>query len=179
MTTILLVDDEPNILKSLKRAMHREDWTVLTYDNPETALEELSYTPVDLVISDYRMPQMTGVEFLSDFKHQHPQAVRLILSGQADLQGLMDAINAAEVYRFILKPWNDAELLVTVKQALEFNRLKQENIELAETVRNQSRELKAQLNELKRLEKDSPGITQVNWSSDGSIDLSDEFEDES
>lgn len=177
MTTILLVDDETNILRALKRALKREDWNVITYDNPAQALEELALTPIDLVLSDYRMPQMTGVEFLSDFKAMQPDAIRLILSGQADLQGLLDAINAAEVYRFILKPWNDTDLIITLKNALDYQRLQRENRELADTVRNQSRAIKAQLSELRRLEQESPGITQVKWDENGLIDLSSEFED--
>ena len=177
MTTILLVDDETNILKALKRALKRENWNIITYDNPAQALEELALTPVDLVLTDYRMPQMTGVEFLTDFKAMQPDAIRLILSGQADLQGVLDAINAAQVYRFILKPWNDEELVYTLKNALEFQRLQRENRELAETVRNQSRAIKAQISELRRLENESPGITRVKFDENGIIDLSSEFED--
>lgn len=177
MTTIALVDDEPNVLKSLQRCLGRQGWTLHTFTSPQEALLEMSDMKVDLVLSDYRMPRMTGVEFLSEFKEQHPEAVRLVLSGQTDLSGLMNAINAAEIFRFILKPWNDEELIITLKQALEYNRLQTENRELADLVRSQKRELMAQMNELQRLEKESPGITQVNWSEDGSIDLSQEFED--
>ncbi len=174
MTTILLVDDETNILKSLKRALHSSGWEILTYSHPDQALEALSFTQVDLVISDYRMPEMTGVAFLSEFRKQHPDTVRLILSGQADIGGLLGAINSAEVFRFITKPWNDDELRITIEQALEFNRLKQENERLAETVRQQSKEIKTHLSELRRLENESPGITQVDWNDDGSITLTDE-----
>lgn len=177
MTTIALVDDELNVLKSLKRCLGRQGWTLLDFTSPQEALQELDGKNIDLVLSDYRMPGMTGVEFLSEFKALHPEAVRLVLSGQTDLSGLMNAINAAEIFRFILKPWNDDELVITLKQALEYNRLQRENRELADLVRTQKRELMAQMNELQRLEKESPGITQVNWSEDGSIDLSQEFED--
>lgn len=177
MTTIALVDDEPNILKSLSRTFRPEKWTILTYDDPEVALIELQDKDVDLIISDYKMPAMTGVQFLNSFKENNPDAIRLILSGQADLAGLVGAINSAQVFRFILKPWNDEELLVTIKQALEFNRLQKENNELAEIVRSQSSTLRAQLDELKRLEKASPGITQLNLDEDGVIDLSDEYSD--
>lgn len=177
MTTIALVDDELNVLKSLKRCLGRQGWTLLDFTSPQEALQELDGKNIDLVLSDYRMPGMTGVEFLSEFKQLHPEAVRLVLSGQTDLSGLMNAINAAQIFRFILKPWNDDELVITLKQALEYNRLQRENRELADLVRTQKRELMAQMNELQRLEKESPGITQVNWSEDGSIDLSQEFED--
>jgi len=177
MTKIVLVDDDENILRSLKRALARQKWTVLTFSNPEQALEELAFTEVDLVISDYRMPGMSGVEFLKAFKETHKDTIRLILSGQADLDGLMEAINEVEVYRFITKPWNDSELVMMIRQALEFNRLQQENRKLADIVRAQSKTLQTQLTELKRLESESPGITHIDWDEDGSIDLSNEYSD--
>ncbi len=178
MTTILLVDDEINILRALRRVLSKEGWEILTYDNPQQALEELAYQPVDLVISDYRMPQMTGAEFLAEFREIQPDAIRLILSGQADMAGLIEAINSAMIYRFISKPWDDDELLITVRQALRFNELERENRKLAEMVRNQSKAIQMQLQELRRLEQLHPGITEVSWDADGRIDLSQEFDDE-
>ena len=171
MVTIALIDDEPNILKALKRALGRESWHILTFENPTVALEELSNQKVDLIITDYIMPHMNGVEFLKHFIPQHPESLRIILSGQADLQGLMDAINTIGIYRFILKPWNDDDIRLTIKQALAFNQLEQENKALLET-------LKLQSNELKRLEAESPGITQLKLNDDGYIDMSAEFEEE-
>ena len=171
MVTIALIDDEPNILKALKRALGREKWNILTFDNPAIALEELRHKKIDLIITDYKMPQMTGVEFLKRIAPQHPEALRIILSGQADLKGLMDAINTIGIYRFILKPWNDDELRLTIKQALAYNQLEQENIPLLETVKLQS-------NELNRLEKESPGITKLKLNDDGCIDMSAEFDEE-
>jgi len=178
LITIALIDDEPNILKALKRALGREHWNILTFDDPVTALDELTNTEVDLVISDYKMPQMTGVDFLKLFSKQHPDTLRIILSGQADLKGLMDAINTVGVYRFILKPWNDDELRLTIKQALAFSQLEKENRELVETVKKQSKTLQSQLSELNRLERESPGITKIDLNEDGYIDMSAEFEDE-
>ncbi len=171
MTTLVLVDDEVNILKALKRMLASEGWDIYAFDDPEQALASKDLVDVDLVISDYRMPQMNGVEFLRKFKQQHPEAIRLLLSGQTDIAGMMGAINTAEVYRFIMKPWNDEEIKITIKQALAFNHLLKENERLAQTVRRQSRLLRSQLSELKRLEAESPGITQVDWNDDGSINL--------
>ncbi|MCP5206247.1 MAG: response regulator [Hahellaceae bacterium] len=171
MTIIALVDDEPNILKALQRVLMKELWEIRTYSNPIEALEDRDIHSVDLVLSDYRMPEMNGVEFLSEFRKLNPTAIRLILSGQADMTGLLTAINQAEVYRFITKPWDNEELVITLKQALEVNFLRQENERLAQTVRKQSQQLRSQLSELKRLEKESPGITQVDWNDDGSISL--------
>tara|TARA_R110001592_G_scaffold181747_1_gene424598 strand:+ start:18028 stop:18570 length:543 start_codon:yes stop_codon:yes gene_type:complete len=178
MTIIALVDDEPNILKALKRALHRHFPNILTFDNPETALTELTYSHVDLIISDYKMPFMTGVEFLTQFKQSHPDCLRMILSGQADIQGVLDAINTVGIYRFLLKPWNDEELIVNIQNALAYNKLEQENKELLRTVKEQSIIMNSQLSELKRLERESPGITQVDLNEDGCIDLSGEYLDD-
>lgn len=177
MTTIALVDDEPNILKALKRALQRHFPNILTFDNPETALSELTYTHVDLIISDYQMPQMTGVEFLSQFKQSHPDSLRMILSGQADMKGVLAAINTVGIYRFIVKPWNDEELIINIQSALAYSKLDQENKELLRVLKEQSTILSTQLSELKRLERESPGITQINLNEEGCIDLSDDFLD--
>lgn len=173
MTHIVLVDDEANILKSLTRALSKQQWKVSTFTSPTEALEQLSENTIDMVISDYRMPEMDGVEFLSLFRQKHPEAVRIILSGQADVDSVMAAINRAEVYRFITKPWDNYELLITLEKALEFNQLRLENEALANTVRKQSVQIETQLNELRRLERESPGITQVKWNDDGSISIED------
>lgn len=175
MTTIALVDDEPNILKALKRALQRHFPNILLFDNPETALSELTYTNVDLIISDYQMPQMTGVEFLTQFKQSHPDSIRMILSGQADMQGVLNAINTVGIYRFLVKPWNDDELIINIQSALAYSKLARENKDLIRVLKEQSAIMNAQLSELKRLERDTPGITQINLNKDGCIDLSSDF----
>lgn len=175
MTTIAIVDDEINILNALKRSLRRQGWEILTYSDPQVALNELSERHFDLVISDFRMPALNGVELLLKLKEISPDSIRIILSGQSDMNAVLDAINKAEVYRFILKPWNDDELGMTLLNALHYSELIQENKRLAETVREQRSKLQQQLQELKRLEKDSPGITKVDLDEDGMIDLSDEF----
>lgn len=179
MATIALVDDEPMILKSLGRLLRKTDWRVLTFDDPAAALTELKHEVVDLVVSDYRMPAMNGVEFLNQFKRTHPDTLRIILSGQADMKGVLSAVNESEVYRFILKPWEDEELLITLKTALKYNEILRENTRLAETVRKQEDRLHRQQIELQRLEREMPGITRVERDEDGSIDLSDEVGDSS
>lgn len=178
MVNIALIDDELNVLRALQRALRGENYTISLFEDPGKALQALADQPVDLVISDYRMPQMNGVQFLDQFRQLQPDAVRLILSGQADLEGVMGAINRAEVFRFITKPWNNDELRIVISQALEFNRMRLENDRLANIVREQERQIKLQQGELERLERESPGITHVDWSDDGSIDLSGELEDD-
>ncbi|WP_148861351.1 response regulator [Marinobacter fonticola] len=177
MPTIVLVDDDSLILKSLGRLFRKEKWRILSYDDPKQALVSLADEEVDLVISDYRMPQMNGVEFLSQFKVSHPDSLRIVLSGQADMNGVLKAVNESEVYRFILKPWEDEELLITIRNALKFNELIKENARLADVVRRQRDRLKRQQDELNRLETEMPGITRVERNEDGLIDLSGEFDD--
>lgn len=177
MPTIALIDDEELILKSLNRLLRKTNWEVLTFSNPLDALETLNGQNVDIVVSDYRMPQMSGVDFLNQFKKDHPDTIRIILSGQADMQGILNAVNQSEVYRYVLKPWEDEELLHTLRTALKFNDLLRENAELAEIVRIQRDKLKRQQSELNRLEQEMPGITQIKRDADGMIDLSDEAND--
>ncbi|MBU2708656.1 response regulator [Zooshikella marina] len=175
MTTIAIVDDEPNILNALKRTLRRQGWNIVTYSDPLLALNELTELHFELIISDFRMPSMNGVELLLKLKKFRPDAIRIVLSGQSDMKAVLDAINKAEVYRFILKPWNDDELVMTLVNALKYADLLQENKQLAETVRLQRSKLEKQIAELKRLEKESPGITRVNFDKEGMIDLSDEY----
>ncbi|MDX1754626.1 MAG: response regulator [Marinobacter sp.] len=177
MSTIALIDDEELILKSLSRLLRKTDWEVLTFSNPADALGALADREIDIVVSDYRMPQMSGVEFLNRFKQDHPDTLRIILSGQADMQGVLNAVNESEVYRYMLKPWEDEEFLHTLKTALKYNDLLRENAELAEIVRVQRSRLKRQQAELERLEREMPGITHLERDADGLIDLSDEAND--
>ena len=124
--TILIVDDEPNVLKSLKRLLVDTDYNILMAQSGEEGLEKLKERKIDVVISDYRMPGMNGVEFLSKVKEQSPDTMRLILSGYADAVAIVEAINEGQVYRFITKPWNDQELLTTISTSLEQHNLQQE-----------------------------------------------------
>lgn len=176
MSVIVIIDDEINILKSIQRVLRHEPWEILTYNDPQEAIRELSgRLDIDVIISDYRMPQMNGVELLQALKEQCPDSIRMILSGQVDMEAVLNAINKAEVYRFIMKPWNDDDLIITIKNAIAHNLLIKDNKRLAETVRTQHKEINRHVAELKRLERESPGITQVDRGEDGSIDLTDEF----
>ncbi len=116
---ILLVDDEPNVLRALQRVFHQENYQVVTAGNGQEALDLLSREPFHLVISDYMMPVMNGGELLRQAKALHPELIRIMLTGHADTGAIMSAINEGAVYKFILKPWNDDDLRVTVALALE------------------------------------------------------------
>ena len=178
MSRILIVDDEESILKSLRRLLSLTPCTAgevtykLTVDicsSPKEALEKARHTAYDLVLSDFRMPVMNGVQFLKALREIQPDAARLILSGYADLNGLIDAINEAGIIRFISKPWNDYELVSTLGQVLALRDLSLENQRLADQARLTMGSISEEEIERKRLEASEPGITQVNWGPDGSV----------
>lgn len=166
---LVLVDDEENVLRALRRVFAPQGYVIETFSDPTVALEKARAGVVDLVISDYRMPQMDGVSFLTEYRKYQPDAMRMILSAFTDLEALLGAINRAQIFRFVSKPWNDDELRLTAGQALEMRRLMQENQRLADVVRAQQGLLSKQEFELRRLEEENPGITKVNWGPDGTI----------
>jgi response regulator RpfG family c-di-GMP phosphodiesterase len=144
--TILVLDDEENILKSVKRLFHSSsDIECLTSTDPYEAQDLLKNRRIDLVISDERMPKIKGHLFLAFVKEHYPFTVRIILTGYAEPEVLSAAINRGEVYRFIQKPWDDKELVLTVKRALEHGKLIREHHELEEELKRKNRELE-QLN---------------------------------
>lgn len=116
---LLLVDDEEPILASLKRSIRNEGYTIDAYSDPAEALKQARRTAYDLVISDYRMPEMNGVDLLIKIRELRPHALRLILSGYTDKDAMIDAINRARIHRFIQKPWDASELRSYIAQALK------------------------------------------------------------
>lgn len=116
---LLFVDDEPGILKALIRVFRQENYEVVTAANGAEGLERLAEATTHLVISDFMMPVMTGAEFLREVKQRSPDTIRVMLTGHANTDAVMGAINEGAVYKFILKPWNDDDLRVTVALALE------------------------------------------------------------
>ncbi len=116
---ILLVDDEPNVIKALTRVFEEENYQIVAAADGKQALETLNREPVQLIVSDFKMPGMDGAELLSRVKNAWPDTIRIMLTGQADTAAVMGAINQGAVYKFILKPWNDDDLRITVSLALE------------------------------------------------------------
>lgn len=178
MSRILIVDDEESILKSLKRLLRVAPCAygnkvfsleVDTFSSPAAALVHARQEDYDLFISDYRMPEMDGIEFLKAAKALQPDAARLILSGYADLNALVRAVNEVGIDRFIGKPWNDYELLAAIGQALAHRDLLLENRQLANLVRVEMGDTSPEKLEAERLEAIEPGITKVNWGPDGSV----------
>lgn len=146
--TILCVDDEPNILSSMKRLFRATGHHVMTAEGGEEALTMMETTPADLVISDMRMPGMSGAELLHQVRQRWPRATRLLLTGYADITSTIAAINEGRIHRYITKPWNDEDLLMTVREAFERQGLREEKERLEELTTRQNealRELNATL----------------------------------
>lgn len=125
--TILLVDDEENILSALRRVLRRDGYRILCAGSGQAGLDILATEKVDLIMSDQRMPNMTGTEFLRIARNTSPDSVRIVLSGYTDLQSVTDAINEGAVYKFLTKPWDDEILRLSVKEALRHKWVQDEN----------------------------------------------------
>ena len=150
--SILCVDDERNVLRSLERIFLDDDYEILTASSGEEGLSLLEENPgVQVVISDYRMPGMNGVDFLRQVFQQRPDTVRIVLSGYADTAAVVAAINEGQIYKFIPKPWNDDELRITINKAIESFNLQHQNRELAEELRDKNEELRHMNENLERL----------------------------
>jgi response regulator RpfG family c-di-GMP phosphodiesterase len=145
---ILFVDDEENVLRSLKRLFMSEDYTVLTALSGPDGLAVLKEVEVPVIVSDQRMPIMTGAEFLEKSRELSPDSVRIILTGYADVEAAIGAINRGGAYRYVSKPWNDNELLLVIKDAFDKYRLVKENKYLTELTIQQNGELKKWSTEL-------------------------------
>jgi diguanylate cyclase (GGDEF)-like protein/PAS domain S-box-containing protein len=125
--TLLLVDDEPNILAALKRQMRGAGCRILTAPGGREGLELLAHEDVDVIVSDQRMPGMTGVEFLRAVKESHPDTVRMVLSGFTELQSVTDAVNEGAIYKFLTKPWDDTQLREHIEEAFRRKEMADEN----------------------------------------------------
>jgi PAS domain S-box-containing protein/diguanylate cyclase (GGDEF)-like protein len=132
--TLLLVDDEENILSALKRLLRRDGYKIITATSGAQGLRCLAENEVDVIVSDQRMPGMTGVEFLNRAKDLYPQTLRLVLSGYTELQSIIDAVNEGAIYKFLTKPWDDERLRSHVAEAFRQKELGDENRRLAQQV---------------------------------------------
>ncbi|MBI3727458.1 MAG: EAL domain-containing protein [Burkholderiales bacterium] len=139
--TLLLVDDEPNILNALKRLLRRDEYRILTADSGHEGLEILEKNRVDVIISDQRMPIMTGVDFLRNAKKKYPDTVRIILSGYTELQYITDAINEGAIYKFLTKPWDDEQIRANIREAFHYKEMEDENRRLTLQVQTTNQEL--------------------------------------
>jgi CheY-like chemotaxis protein len=156
--TLLLVDDEPNILASLKRLLRRDGYHILTANSGAEGLELLKSNHVDVIVSDQRMPQMMGTEFLKQVKQTYPDTVRLVLSGYTDLQSITDAINEGAIYKFLTKPWEDEQLLRTIKEAFIYKEAMDEDHQIALQTLQKNDELQKANDQLDALLKDKHAL---------------------
>jgi type II secretory ATPase GspE/PulE/Tfp pilus assembly ATPase PilB-like protein/FixJ family two-component response regulator/RNA polymerase subunit RPABC4/transcription elongation factor Spt4 len=140
--TLLFVDDEAGVLSAMQRIFMEENYAVLTATSAEKALTILERQPVQLVISDHRMPGMTGAELLKAIKEKWPETIRIMLTGHADVNSIMGAVQDGAVYKFITKPWNDEDLRLTVSLALQQYVLQHENRKLRELARTQQQKIR-------------------------------------
>jgi DNA-binding NtrC family response regulator len=162
--TILIVDDEERILKAIERVFRKEKFDFFTATSGEAGLKLLEMREFDLVMSDQNMPEMDGLTFLQKVKAEQPHTLTIMLTGAREMDVAVQAINEAGVYKFIMKPWDDEDLKITVRRALESLDLVRERNALRERVKSRD-------TLLRNLEKEHPGITQVEKDDDGYLIL--------
>ncbi|MCX7185226.1 MAG: response regulator [Nitrosospira sp.] len=139
--TLLLIDDEENIVAALARLLRRDGYNILKAAGGREGLELLAQNEVGVIISDQRMPEMTGVEFLNKVKDLYPDTIRIVLSGHTELNAVTDAINRGAIYKFLTKPWEDDLLRANVEEAFQRYEMKMENIQLGQALQEANRQL--------------------------------------
>lgn len=159
---ILIVDDEQAILRALERTLFEGNYIVTTASSSSEAISLCKSAKFDLILTDYAMPGMNGIDLLVEVSKTMPDAVMMLMSGKGDLNMAIDAINKAVVYKFIVKPWDDDELLKIIDRSLDRYRLVMENSEM-------KMKIKKMMNVFERLEDEAPGITQLKRNEDGAI----------
>jgi diguanylate cyclase (GGDEF)-like protein/PAS domain S-box-containing protein len=149
--TMLVVDDDQNIVSSLKRLLRKDGYHIITAANGPDGLQRLAENEVDVILSDQRMPGMTGVEFLRRAKALYPETVRLVLSGFTELRSVTDAINEGAIYKFLTKPWDDEQLRTHIGEAFHQKEMSDDNSRLDREVQEANRELADVNSRLQRL----------------------------
>ncbi|MDB5800919.1 MAG: histidine kinase [Rhodocyclales bacterium] len=149
-STLLLVDDEENIISALRRLLRRDGYRILTANGGEAGLEVLEREHVDVIVSDQRMPGMTGTEFLARARAKWPQTIRIVLSGYTELGSVTSAINEGSVYKFLTKPWDDEQLRANIADAVHRKRLDDENQRLQHELASANAKLSDLLEERQR-----------------------------
>ncbi|WP_369642468.1 EAL domain-containing protein [Acidovorax sp. A79] len=149
--TLLLVDDEDSIVSALRRLLRRDGYHIVTANSGAQGLQRMAENSVDVIVSDQRMPGMTGVEFLRRAKELYPDTIRMVLSGYTELQSITDAINEGAIYKFLTKPWDDERLRSHVAEAFSQKEMADENRRLANAVLSANEELSAVNDRLQQL----------------------------
>jgi len=148
-TTVLVLDDEENILNSIKRLFLNEPFGVVTTTDPDRAMRIIAKEEIKVVVSDYRMPSVSGIDFLQKVKKTYPGSIRIFFTGYADIQAAEKAVNICQVYQFIYKPWNDDKFKTVVYQAIRQFDLAEKNRSLFEVAKVKNGKLKMLNNNLK------------------------------
>ncbi len=149
---ILVVDDEVDNLDLLRRTFRRE-YQVTTANSAMEALRLLQEKEFAVIVSDQRMPEMTGVELFQKARERYPHTIRILLTGYTDINALVDAINMGHVYRYVTKPWSREEIVMTVKRAVEHYQTSKQNLLLLDELKIKNAELETNYAELKRLDQ--------------------------
>ena len=139
--TLLLIDDEENIVAALARVLRSDGYNILKAASGKEGLEILARNEVGVIISDQRMPEMTGVEFLSEVKELYPDTVRIVLSGHTEINAVTDAINRGAIYKFLTKPWEDELLRANVGEAFQRYEMRMENLRLTHELQEANKQL--------------------------------------
>lgn len=161
MIKIQLLDDEPHVLGALQRILRPQHWELHLFSDVQQALDALTEHQYAVIVSDYKMPVLDGITYLQFAKQRQPDALRLMLSAHGDRQAMMKAINCAEVYRFLSKPWDDYEIEAALRAAVDLFLLRSENQRLLAALREQQTVFDRQQSLLLNLEAEHPGITRV------------------
>ena len=169
MIRLQVIDDEPAILKAIQRLLRQEDWQVDTFSDPQDALQALTGASYNLILCDLRMPQLDGITYLQSARQRQPGAMRLLFSGHGDRESLVQAINQAQVQRFISKPWDDYELLETLRSCLQLQQLQMEQQRLLLQVQQQQDQLQRQQQALQEMQRRHPQLFSLTRAEDGSI----------
>lgn len=138
---VMFVDDEQNVLSAVKRMLFEEEYESRFSLSGEDALTKLKSDPVEVIVSDMRMPGMNGVEFLKRSRETCPDAVRIVLSGQSDVNEIMESINQGGIWRYISKPWDDRDFKITIRNAIDLYKKDRERVLLLEELERKNCEL--------------------------------------
>lgn len=174
MIRIQVIDDEPYILNAVQRLLRKEDWEVDTFSDAQQALQALTGAPYNLILCDLHMPHLDGITYLQFARQRQPNALRLLFSGHGDRESLVQAINSAQVQRFINKPWDDYELLETLRNAVQVQHLQAEQHRLLAQIQQQQEQLNSHRHTLLEMQRQHPQLFQLKLGEDGCILLYEE-----
>lgn len=164
---VIFVDDDVNVLNSLKRALKKEGYETVFFASAQEALDYLAANDVEVIVSDQKMPKMTGMDFLIETRKTHPDSVRILLTGYAEKEVAIKGVNEGKLFRFLTKPWDEDELKMTLKNALHLAAAIKENRKLIEQIEEQKAYLEM-------IEKTHPGISKLKKDKNGAIILEEE-----